>query len=412
MSRTIESQLSLQDARNRILAEAEPGEPIEVSLGEALGLVLAEPVVADVDHPPFDQASHDGYAVRAEEATRGALLRVVVSKRSGRSGDSPIDAGEAARVEAGDPIPPGADTVLRPSAVRPDPGTGRARVIEVRRAARMDRDITLRGAYLGAGTILAHAGERIAPAMVALFAAQGCVHPLCHRRVRVAIVTVGHHWVRPDEAPTMNRERNATGSALAALTIRAEAMPHDFQAVAGRMIRPTLERATTSPIVVVLGSASRPLARALEALGYEPTVEGITVAGLGRVRSGVLRDEDGKVVNHVFHLPAHPAAASLGFSLLVQPLLARLQGSLSPDQPWLVSLGEGAEQRKTGCRARVVPATCHVAADGRRSAAPLSGPLDDLVAWSRADGALIFPERSGPWQSGDLVEFVPIVPRL
>ena len=52
MSRTIESMLSPDQARSRILDHAEPGEAVEVSLLDALGLVLAEPALADVDLPP------------------------------------------------------------------------------------------------------------------------------------------------------------------------------------------------------------------------------------------------------------------------------------------------------------------------------------------------------------------------
>src|SRR5439155_3547890 len=69
--------LSLDEARGRILDRAEPGEVIEVALAEALGLILAEPAVADVDLPPFDRAALDGYALRAADGQSGARLRVV-----------------------------------------------------------------------------------------------------------------------------------------------------------------------------------------------------------------------------------------------------------------------------------------------------------------------------------------------
>lgn len=408
MSRTIESELSLLHARERILALAEPGEPIEVSLVEALGLVLAEPVVADGDQPPFDRAGHDGYAVRADEATVGALLRVVAPKRATRPGDSLIEAGEAARVKAGDPIPPGADTVIRPSTVRPDPETGPTRVIEVLRAARPGRDVTPRGANLTAGTTVAAAGRRLKPAMVPLLAAQGVVHPLCHRRVRVSILTVGSHWVRPDEAPTMKRERNAANLALVALAVRLDALPHDFQAVAGPMIHPALERAATNPVVLILGPPSRPLRQAWDAIGCETVVGGVAVAGIGRVRFGVLRDDDGQVTNYVFQLPAHPVTASVAFALLVEPLIARLQGDTADPTIQTLTLAGPDGQPKTGRRTRVAPATRRVEADGRVVAEPLNGPLDDLATWADADGSLVFPEHSGPWHPGDRVEFVPL----
>ncbi len=408
MSRTIESQLSLNEARARIQGLAEPGDHVEVSLGEALGLVLAEPVVADVDHPPFDRASHDGYAVRADEATPGTLLRVVRPTRLVRSTEVTIESGEAGRVLAGDPLPPGTDAVLCPSGVRPDPATGPALVVEVLQAARPNHLVTARGAYLSAGATVVPAGTRIRPATIPLLASQGCVHPFCHRRVRVSIVAVGNHWVGPADAPTMNRERNATSIALVALALRLEAMPHDFQAVSGSKIRPTLERAATSPVVIIVGASSRPLARALQQIGIEPVITGIAATPISRVRYGVIRDDEGTVVNHVFHLPGDPVAASVGFALCVQPLITRMQGEISEPATALVNLADGQTYPATRRRLRVVPATTRVDDDGRPVAEIIRHTEADLTAWSQATGVLIFPEYSGPWLGGDPVEYVPI----
>jgi len=261
---------------------------------------------------------------------------------------------------------------------------------------------------LTAGTTVAAAGRRLKPAMVPLLAAQGVVHPLCHRRVRVSILTVGSHWVRPDEAPTMKRERNAANLALVALAVRLDALPHDFQAVAGPMIHPALERAATNPVVLILGPPSRPLRQAWDAIGCETVVGGVAVAGIGRVRFGVLRDDDGQVTNYVFQLPAHPVTASVAFALLVEPLIARLQGDTADPTIQTLTLAGPDGQPKTGRRTRVAPATRRVEADGRVVAEPLNGPLDDLATWADADGSLVYPEHSGPWHPGDRVEFVPL----
>jgi len=409
VSRTIESPLSLNEARDRILALAEPVEPIEVSLGEAVGLVLAEPVVADVDHPPFDRANVDGYAVRADEAAAGAVLRLVEPGRAGRASDWSIDVGEAGRVRAGDPMPPGSDCVARPSTVRPDPD-GPTRVIEVLRAAHSNRNVTRRGAHLGAGTILAAAGTRIRSAMIPLLASQGCVYPVCHRRVRVAILTVGNQWVGPGEAPTMNRERNSTNAAVSALLVRSEAMPHDYQSVWGSKIEPALERASTAPVLIILGASTRPLVRALKAINFELVVDRVALEAVGRIRYGVILDDDGKATNHVFHLPSDPVAASVGFALLVRPLIAHLQGGLAEPIRKMVALAEGESQPTTRHQARIQPATTRVEPDGRWVAESIASPHDDLLAWSRTDGLMIFPEHSGPWRSGDLVEYAPLAP--
>ncbi len=92
----------------------------------------------------------------------------------------------------------------------------------------------------------------------------------------------------------MNRERNATNVALAALTVRAEAMAHDFQAVAGPWSARRWNARPPARSWSILGSSSRALAPALREMGYEPVVDGIAVPGLGRARYGVIRDDEGR----------------------------------------------------------------------------------------------------------------------
>src|ERR1700738_2191336 len=96
---------SLAEAEAEILGLAEPGEAIEVPLTEALGLVLAEPAVGDVDQPPFDRAAFDGYALRAVAAAGGAQPRLVARRRGQGCGEVEVGPGAAVRVMAGEAMP-------------------------------------------------------------------------------------------------------------------------------------------------------------------------------------------------------------------------------------------------------------------------------------------------------------------
>jgi molybdopterin molybdotransferase len=98
--------------RCRAMLEAgdRPGE--EVLLLHALGRVLAEPVVADRDFPPFARATRDGFAVRADDLASGVTtLRVVGQVRAGDSYDLPVASGEAVEIMTGAAVPAGADAV-------------------------------------------------------------------------------------------------------------------------------------------------------------------------------------------------------------------------------------------------------------------------------------------------------------
>src|SRR6478672_2536379 len=85
----------------------------ELLLTQAVGRVLAEPITADRDFPPFPRATRDGFAVRADDLARGiTLLRVVGQVRAGDSYDLPVASGEAVEIMTGAAVPAGADAVV------------------------------------------------------------------------------------------------------------------------------------------------------------------------------------------------------------------------------------------------------------------------------------------------------------
>ena len=404
MPRTIESPLTPAEACSRIMSLAEPEAPIEVSLIDGLGLVLAEDAIADVDLPPFDRSTTEGYAVRAAEARPGALLRIAGLRWSSHSSEETLETGEAIRVFAGDPLPVGADAILPIDEVRPDPETGPTRVIEILQGVETGRDVVRRGHLLEAGDVLATAGTQLRTSMVPLLASQGCVHPVCRRRVRVAVVAVGDHLVGPTEAPVMHRERNVVNAAIVSLVLQAGAMPHDLQAVPESDFPRALERATSAPVIIVLGPSSRSTSRAFKAQGAETVISGLALHPGGRSRYSVIRDEVGRVAHHIFHLPMAPLAASTVFAMLVHPLIARLQGSPSAGPRTVPAVWDGT-RRSVGDKLRAIPVTLEIDADARHRARPIPlRGLDDLAGLAMAEGLALLPANSGPWLGGEIVE--------
>jgi molybdopterin molybdotransferase len=403
--------LSVAEARARILERAEPGDSIEIPLSEALGLVLAEPAVADVDMPPFDRAGFDGYALRAADVGEGAHLRVVGLKAEGE-GDVGFEVGpdEAARVRAGDPLPVGADAVVRTEDTRPDPGHGPPRVVAILRVVEPGQNVLRRGFYLRAGAVLAAAGTRIRLPMIGLLAAQGCIHPVCHRRVRVAVLAVGDHLVGPGEAPVMHRERNAAGPTIVAPCVHWGASAHDLGTVPERDLDSALSRGLNAPVVVVLGPTEGAIPNALARAGVEPVVEGVALTPGKRMTYGVVFDGSGRVRHHVFQLPPNPVGALAVVTLLIGPLLARLQGDPSRPPAWPRAVWTGAF-RPTDDRLWAVPVTVRPGDDGCLRAVPVPyRGKDDVLGFAQADALALLPARSGPWQGGEVVEFAPLGP--
>ena len=82
--------LSVAEALERVLSGVPALGTERVTLGEARARVLAEPVVAAREIPPWDNSSMDGYAVRARDADAASTDRPVVLQVVGRRVDLSI----------------------------------------------------------------------------------------------------------------------------------------------------------------------------------------------------------------------------------------------------------------------------------------------------------------------------------
>lgn len=197
----MEPLLSVDEARERVLAELAALPAETVSLREALGRVLARDLEARHDLPPFSNSSMDGYALRAADA-RGASegnrvrLRVVAEVRAGFSEPAPLPVGAAARVMTGAPIPLGADCVV--PAEQTDAGGRGATLpaqVGVRAEMRPGQNIRPAGFDLRAGEKVLSRGTRLRPQEIALLASLGEASAAVTRRPRVAILSTGSELV-------------------------------------------------------------------------------------------------------------------------------------------------------------------------------------------------------------------------
>jgi molybdopterin molybdotransferase len=196
---------SVREASERILAAVTPLPPVSVALRDALGLVLAEDAVSLIEHPPWDNSSMDGYAVRAADvdgATKNApiVLPVLETVRAGQRPTRSVEPGTAIRVMTGAPVPDGADSVIRVE----DTDGGDTKV-EIRDARDANRNVRPRGEDLQPGVVAVAAGSLIGPAQLGVLASIGAANVKVHRRPRVAILASGDELVDLDRFDEVRR---------------------------------------------------------------------------------------------------------------------------------------------------------------------------------------------------------------
>jgi len=190
---------NVHEASGRILRDARPLEAERVPLREALGRVLAEDVSSPIDHPPWDNSSMDGYAVRASDVafaseSEPVTLWVLETVRAGQRPSQAVAPRTAIRVMTGAPVPEGADTVVRVE----DTDGGEQRVA-IRDARDAGRNVRPRGEDLRAGTVALGRGTVIGAAQLGVLASVGCAMVPVHRRPRVAVLASGDEVVDLDQ---------------------------------------------------------------------------------------------------------------------------------------------------------------------------------------------------------------------
>jgi molybdopterin molybdotransferase len=232
------TSISVSEALQNILAEFSPLEAVPVPLAASLGLVLAEDVYSDIDIPPFNNSSMDGYALRAADLATAspdtpAQFRVAGYLPAGAApgpGDF-VEAGSAFRIMTGAPVPPGADAVvpfeetsegrsLRSTSLQP--GDSRAAPISVGSEVLVYRSvgegdyIRRAGEDVQRGQLVLSKGTNIRPAEIGVLAAVGKATVLVHRRPRVAILATGDELVDVGEMPGPGQIRNSNNYAVEA----------------------------------------------------------------------------------------------------------------------------------------------------------------------------------------------------
>jgi molybdopterin molybdotransferase len=183
--------ISVAEASDRILVRIGALSQETVATENAAGRVLAERVVTNIDSPPWDNSSMDGYAVRAADVpSPGVRLDVVEEVAAGSFPSRPLKSGEAMRVMTGAPVPEGADSVIR----REDTDDGRD-VVTIEATRDAGRNIRRRGEDFHSGDPLFDSSESLGIAHIGALASAGIKSVAVHRRPRVAIISSGDELV-------------------------------------------------------------------------------------------------------------------------------------------------------------------------------------------------------------------------
>jgi len=324
--------ISLEDARAIVLDHVGlmPCETVPVL--ESVGRVVSSDIASDIDVAPFPHSAMDGFAVRCadlEQATASdpVILDVIAEEAAGELYDGPLASGQCVRIMTGAPLPAQADSVVKYEIVETVSGDGKTGSrVSFRASTSCRSNVREAGEEAKAGETIVRAGEVVGSAGVGFLASCGAVEVPTYARPRVAIIATGSELVPPTERPAPGKIRNSNSYALAACVQQAGSVPDirpivcdTFEALCSAV----RDAAADHDFVITTGGAAN---------GDFDFIKPV-VQDLGDLLITTVNMRPGKAQTFgvvsgvpVFGLPGNPAAAYVGFHMLIRPALRKMQG--------------------------------------------------------------------------------------
>ncbi|MFQ5817060.1 MAG: gephyrin-like molybdotransferase Glp [Terriglobia bacterium] len=395
--------LSYDEARAKVIAlvAAQRRLPARetVSLEGSVGRILAEPISADRDYPPFHRSTRDGFALRAADvASLPATLTCVGEVRAGQSFAGTVGPGACVQIMTGAPLPTGADAVVMLEYVE-----RKGEQVNVNRAVRAGENVVRQGSEARQGAALLEPGRRISYVEVSLLGQVGKARVEVYRQPRVAILSTGDEVVEISAAPGPVQIRNSNSFSLAAQVRLRGGEPVLLGNAPDTVgsLREKIERGLQEDLLVLTGGVSMGkydlvgvVLRQLRAEFYfdQVAIQPGRPAVFGRCRD-----------TFVFGLPGNPVSTMVTFELFVAPALTLRAGSVPQPVRFLKARLAETLRTRTGLT-RFLPARLDGGgADVTVRQLPWQGS-GDVVTLAASNCFLVVPPDKPEVPAGDYVD--------
>ncbi len=407
--------LTVEQALDAIIAEVAPPAAQRVPLGNALGLVLAEDIISDVDSPPFDKSLMDGYAVRAADVSSGrAELRLLEEVMAGQVPTRTVEAETATRIMTGAPLPDGADAVVRVEDTRVRETGGGTTIVIDGTPVVAGQSVMKRGTSTQRGERVLTAGTPLRPQEIGTLAESGRDQVAVYPRPRVAILATGDELVPVGKIPQPGQIRNSNESMLAAQIQHAggEPVPLGIARDNRAHLRERIEAGLACDLLLLSGGVSAGkldlVPSELQDAGVREVFHRVQVKPGKPLWFGVsqreMEDATADLATcYVFGLPGNPVSSMVCCELFVRTALRTLMG-MEPKRPVAVTARLTEEFHHRGNRPTYHPARVAVELTGRSVAVVPWHGSSDLRATTAANSMVHFPAGDSTFPVGTVVD--------
>ena len=410
--------LSVEEARDRILAMFQPLTAEDVDLLDALGQVLAEDIVSDIKIPPLANSAMDGYAVQhADIVTAGPETPVTLSVdgyiAAGQLPDRPVTKGNAIRIMTGAPIPPGANTVI------PFEDTSEYELknaglnpvdldkVDIKLESPVGSNVRPAGQDIQIGEKVLSKGVVLRPGEIGVIASLGRNKVRVIRRPSIAVLATGDELIEPGNPSVEGRIYDSNSYGVCASVVKYGGRPTFLGIAQDNLVsmNSKIEEGFNADMILTSAGVSKgdyDIVKDVLISRGEIDFWSVRMRPAKPLAFGVLFSDDGKKIPHI-GLPGNPVSALVAFEELVRPAILKMMGYKELDKPTVKAVLEDDIVNNDGRR---VYARAIITNRNGKYYASLTGNQGSNVLTSmvRANGLAICPEDVACMKAGQEVE--------
>jgi molybdopterin molybdotransferase len=377
-----------------------------VALEAAHGRILAEPLLAKHDVPPFNRSAYDGYAIRSVDSSlasvgRPAAFTVLGNIGAGHVAGEALGQGEAFRIMTGAILPENADAI-----VMLEDTTKTEQGFEVARAFSEGENISFQGEDAKSGDVLLETGATIHAGTIALLATFGYSNVEVAKRPKVSLISTGTELLQVSDKLELGKIRNSNGPMLEAQLLRmgircqSVGMMEDDLDACTVIVEEALEQ---SDIMITTGGVSVGdfdyLPEIYRHLGAKVLFNKVMMRPGSVTTVAVLGNK------LLFGLSGNPSACFTGFELFTRPAILSMMGSSTPYLP-LTKAILAEDFPKANPFTRFLRASWTLE-EGKVAVRPAGFNKSNAVSSiARGNCLLVLPSGSAGYQTGDVVDIL------
>lgn len=225
-----------------------------LTLIEANGSILAEPIYAIMDSPPFHQSAMDGYAFSYENWDKKSDLTVIGEIQTGNYSDKLLGTNEAVRIYTGAPTPPGADTVVMQEKIIRD-----GNMIQILDTFLVKgANVRSQGSQTKKGELALKERQLLSPVAISFLAGIGISKVNIFSKPTVSIIVTGKELAKAEDTITEGKifESNSIGLIAALQQIGINPVSVEVVDDVEAEIEQAISNQLTSDILILTGGVS------------------------------------------------------------------------------------------------------------------------------------------------------------